>query len=96
MPSRCPGKVSRSGRGTSRLERHDRLIRWAGLRIEVETSGHVGRNKISRRYVEMTRLSRAGLIMLGLLSLVSLAEPLITDGQHPPMTIALIDAGASA
>jgi hypothetical protein len=41
----------------------------------------------------MTRLSRAGLIMLGLLSLVSLAEPLITDGQHPPMTIALIDAG---
>ncbi len=41
----------------------------------------------------MTRVSRAGLIMLGLLSLVSLASPLITDGQHPPMTIALIDAG---
>jgi len=41
----------------------------------------------------MTRVSRAGLIMLGLLSLVSLASPLITDGQHPPMMIALIDAG---
>ena len=41
----------------------------------------------------MTRLYRAGLILLGLLSLVSLASPLTTDGQHPPMMIALIDAG---
>jgi hypothetical protein len=40
----------------------------------------------------MTRLYRAGLVVLGLLSLVSLASPLITDGQHPPMMIALIDA----
>jgi hypothetical protein len=40
----------------------------------------------------MTRVSRVGLIVLGLLSLVSLAGPLITDGQHPPMVIALIDA----
>jgi hypothetical protein len=41
----------------------------------------------------MTRLCRAGLIVLGLLSLVDLAGPLITDGQHPPMVIALIGAG---
>jgi hypothetical protein len=41
----------------------------------------------------MTRLSRAGLIVLGLLSLVELAGPLTTDGQHPPMVIALIGAG---
>ena len=37
-------------------------------------------------------LSR-GLIVLGLLSLVDLAAPLFTDGQHPPMVIALIGAG---
>jgi hypothetical protein len=59
----------------------------------VETSGQAGRNKILRRYLEMTRLYRAGLIVLGLLSLVSLTTPLTTDGQHPPMMIALIDAG---
>jgi hypothetical protein len=41
----------------------------------------------------MSRVYRAGLIVLGLLSLVSLASPLTTDGQHPPMMIALIDAG---
>jgi hypothetical protein len=41
----------------------------------------------------MTRLYRAGLIVLGLLSLVELAGPLTTDGQHPPMVIALIGAG---
>jgi hypothetical protein len=41
----------------------------------------------------MTRLYRAGLIVLGLLSLVDLAGPLLTDGQHPPMAIALIGAG---
>jgi hypothetical protein len=41
----------------------------------------------------MTHVSRAGLIVLGLLSLVSLSSPLWTDGQHPPMMIALIDAG---
>lgn len=40
----------------------------------------------------MTRLYRAGLIVLGLLSLVDLAGPLITDGLHPPMVIALIGA----
>ncbi|HEX7212115.1 MAG TPA: hypothetical protein VF241_14415 [Propionibacteriaceae bacterium] len=41
----------------------------------------------------MTRVYRAGLIVLGLLSLVSLSSPLWTDGQHPPMMIALVDAG---
>lgn len=41
----------------------------------------------------MTRVSRVGLIALGVLSLVSLPSPLWTDGQHPPMVIALIDAG---
>jgi hypothetical protein len=41
----------------------------------------------------MTSVSRAGLIVLGLLSLVSLSSPLWTDGQHPPMMIALVDAG---
>ena len=41
----------------------------------------------------MTRVYRAGLIVLGLLSLVELSGPLTTDGQHPPMTIALIGAG---
>jgi hypothetical protein len=41
----------------------------------------------------MTRLYRAGLIVLGLLSLVDLAAPLLTDGEHPPLVIALIGAG---
>jgi hypothetical protein len=41
----------------------------------------------------MTRLFRAGLIVLGLLSLVEVAGPVTTDGQHPPMQIALIGAG---
>ena len=41
----------------------------------------------------MTRLYRAGLILLSLLSLVSLASPLTTDGQRPPMMITLMDAG---
>jgi hypothetical protein len=41
----------------------------------------------------MTRLYRAGLILLGLLSLVDLAAPLLTDGEHPPLVIALIGAG---
>lgn len=38
----------------------------------------------------MSRSYRAGLIILGVLSVVDLASPLITDGQHPPMFIALI------
>jgi hypothetical protein len=38
----------------------------------------------------MSRSYRVGLIVLGVLSLADLASPLITDGQHPPMFIALI------
>ena len=38
----------------------------------------------------MSRTFRAGLIVLGLLSLGDLAAPLLTDGEHPPMEIALI------
>ena len=44
----------------------------------------------------MTRLSRAGLIILGVLSLGDLAAPLLTDGEHPPMFIALIGAAIGA
>ena len=33
---------------------------------------------------------RTGLAVLGLLSLGDLAAPLLTDGEHPPMFIALI------
>lgn len=33
---------------------------------------------------------RAGLVVLGLLSLADLAAPLMTDGETPPMFIALI------
>lgn len=38
----------------------------------------------------MSRKFRAGLIVFGLLSLGDLATPLVTDGEHPPMSIALI------
>ena len=44
----------------------------------------------------MTRSSRAGLIILGVLSLGDLAAPLLTDGEHPPMFIALIGAAIGA
>ena len=33
---------------------------------------------------------KTGLILLGVISLGDLAAPLYTDGQHPPMSIALI------
>lgn len=36
---------------------------------------------------------RAGLIVLGLLSVFDLALPLITNGQEPPMAVALVAAG---
>jgi hypothetical protein len=38
----------------------------------------------------MSRWYRLGLIILGVLSVADLASPLITDGQHPPMFIAVI------
>lgn len=35
---------------------------------------------------------RAGLIVFGLLSAGDLALPLLTDGEHPPMAVALVAA----
>ena len=38
----------------------------------------------------MNHFYRAGLIILGVVSLGDLSAPLLTDGAHPPMSIALI------
>lgn len=38
----------------------------------------------------MSALYRSGVVLLGVLSVIELAGPLTTDGQHPPMIIALI------
>lgn len=35
---------------------------------------------------------RAGLVVLGVLSASDLALPLLTDGEHPPMAVALVAA----
>jgi len=40
----------------------------------------------------MSNTFRPGLVVLGLLSLGDLSAPLITDGESPPMSIALIGA----
>jgi hypothetical protein len=40
-----------------------------------------------------TPLLTAGLVLAGLLGLADLATPLVTDGEHPPMAIAVIGAG---
>jgi len=40
----------------------------------------------------VTRTSRAGLVVLGALSALDLLAPLLTDGEHPPMSIALLVA----
>jgi hypothetical protein len=37
----------------------------------------------------MSRMNKAGLVVLGLLSVLDLAGPLLTDGEHPPMAIAV-------
>ena len=37
----------------------------------------------------MSRMNRAGLVVLGLLSVADLFGPLLTDGDHPPMEIAI-------
>jgi hypothetical protein len=44
----------------------------------------------------MSTSFRAGLVVLGLLSLADLAMPLTTDGESPPMSIALIGAALGA
>jgi hypothetical protein len=38
----------------------------------------------------MSALYRSGLVLLGMLSVLDLAAPLYTDGQHPPMIIAIV------
>jgi hypothetical protein len=48
---------------------------------------------VGRRLVEgndMSALYRGGIVLLGVLSVLDLAAPLYTDGQHPPMIIAAI------
>jgi hypothetical protein len=40
----------------------------------------------------MSRSFRTGLVLLGVLSVLDLAGPLTTDGDHPPMWVALIGA----
>ncbi len=40
----------------------------------------------------MSRSYRVGLIVLGALSVLDLFGPLLTDGEHPPMAIAVIGA----
>jgi hypothetical protein len=41
----------------------------------------------------MSTAYRAGLVVLGVLSVVDLAAPLLTDGETPPLFIALIGSG---
>lgn len=36
------------------------------------------------------RLGRVGLVILGVLSLGDVAAPLLTDGEHPPMAVAIV------
>jgi len=36
---------------------------------------------------------RYGLVVLGLLSVADLALPFVSDGEHPPMSVALISLG---
>lgn len=36
----------------------------------------------------MSRSSRAGIVILGILSLADIAAPLLSDGDHPPMVVA--------
>lgn len=44
----------------------------------------------------MSTTFRAGLVVLGVLSLADLAAPLMTDGETPPMEIALIGSALGA
>jgi hypothetical protein len=51
--------------------------------IGVPTTDQKDRGSLSRPVV-------AGLVLLAVLSLADVAGPLLTDGEHPPMSIALI------
>lgn len=44
----------------------------------------------------MNALPRFALVLLGLLSVADLLLPFVTDGDHPPMSIALISAALGA
>lgn len=44
----------------------------------------------------MSTIFRAGLVVLGVVSLTDLAAPLLTDGNTPPMFIALIGCALGA
>jgi hypothetical protein len=44
----------------------------------------------------MSRSYRTGLVILGVVSLLDLAGPLTTDGDHPPMLVALVGAAIGA
>jgi hypothetical protein len=50
----------------------------------------MGRSKNLVEGRKMSALSRSGIVLLGVLSVLDLAAPLYTDGQHPPMIIAVI------
>ncbi|CAN5858432.1 hypothetical protein BH23ACT12_BH23ACT12_15170 [soil metagenome] len=39
-----------------------------------------------------SKMFTAGLVILGLLSVADLLGPVLTDGEHPPMAIALVGA----
>ncbi len=41
-------------------------------------------------------VARAGLVVLGVISLGDLAAPLVTDGESPPMEVALIGSALGA
>ena len=38
----------------------------------------------------MSTLYRSGIVLLGILSVIDLTAPLYTDGEHPPMIIAIV------
>lgn len=44
----------------------------------------------------MNALPKLGAALLGLLSVADLSLPFVTDGEHPPMSIAVICAGLGA
>jgi hypothetical protein len=55
----------------------------------LKSADQIGRPKTCERQ-EMSALYRSGVVLLGILSVIDLAGPLYTDGQHPPMIIAVI------
>jgi hypothetical protein len=45
---------------------------------------------------DMSRNLRLGLALLGVLSLIDLTGPLLTDGDHPPMSVAIAGSALGA